>query len=392
MKRSVIKVIICVLAVLLAAEVLFLIMADGLLNPGETTAPTTAPTTVPTTEPTTAPTTAPTTEPTTAPTTAPTTEPTTAPVLQEQRYTLTLVGDCTLGCSPSVFEKAGRFISVIGEDYDYPFREVVKYFENDDLTIANLEGVFANSGTPVDKLFTFRGPTAYTQILTGSSVEAVTLANNHIMDFGKAGYESTTNALDQAGVAYVEEDKTLLITTETGLVVGLYADSYTSEFSETAIAEGIAQLRRDGAEIVICAFHWGKEGSYRPNDEQKQLAHAAIDAGADIIYGHHPHVLQPIEEYNGGLILYSVGNFCFGGNINPRDKDSAIFQLEIIRDTEGKVSRGDLTIIPVTISSASDYNDYQPTPCKEGSKTYKRIMSKLDGTFEGRDLYVSYDN
>ena len=148
----------------------------------------------------------------------------------------------------------------------------------------------------------------------------------------------------------------------------------------------------EGAEIVICAFHWGTEGSYRPTDAQKRFGRAAIDAGADIVYGHHPHVLQPIEEYKDGYIFYSLGNFSFGGNHFPRDMDSAILQMEVIRDLEGNVSLGELTIIPVSISSRSGQNNFQPIPYEEGTKEYERTMSKLDGSFTGPDLVVDYSD
>jgi poly-gamma-glutamate synthesis protein (capsule biosynthesis protein) len=309
---------------------------------------------------------------------------------QEIRYILTMAGDCTLAADPGNYASPHGFIETIGEDYGYPFRNVLEYFENDDFTLINLESVLADSGAAASKLFTFRGPLEYTQIMTSSSVEAVTLANNHTMDYGQAGYDSTTQALAGAGIQFVEEDKTALYTTETGLVIGLYADAFT--FSEDAIRKNVADLRDQGAEIVICAFHWGTEGSYRPTEQQKTMAHAAIDAGADIVYGHHPHVLQPIEEYKDGYIFYSLGNFSFGGNNFPRDLDSAIVQVQLTRDEEGGVILEGMTLIPVSISSMEVQNNFQPTPYEVGSEEYNRVLSKLDGTFDGPDLNVNYDH
>ena len=278
----------------------------------------------------------------------------------------------------------------MGEDYGYPFRNVLDYFENDDFTIINLESVLADEGFASNKLFTFRGPTAYTQIMTGSSVEAVTLANNHTLDYGQKGYDSTIQALTDAEIWFVEENKTTLLTTESGLTIGLYADSFS--FTNADIEKNIANLKAQGAEIIICAFHWGTEGSYRPTAAQKNFAHAAIDAGADVVYGHHPHVLQPIEEYNGGFIFYSLGNFSFGGNHFPRDLDSALVQLTVIRDAEGNISLGELKRIPVSITSMAVQNNFQPTPYEEGSEAYNRTLSKLDGSFTGADLVVNYDH
>ena len=390
MTKRALTILLAVLTALLAAAVGFVVymetqpVVEEVIQTEPTTISTEAPTE--TTEiPTTA---APETE---APTTVPPTE--TEPEETEPpeiRYTLTFTGDCTLASDPGNFGSPHGFIGTIGTDYDYPFRNVADIFENDDFTIINLESVLADSGTGASKLFTFRGPTAYTQIMTGSSVEAVTLANNHTEDYGKAGYESTTQALNEAGIWYVEEDKTTLVTTESGLTIGLYADAFN--FSKSDIQKNVKKLRDQGAEIIICAFHWGNEGSYRPTNDQKAFAKAAIDAGADIVYGHHPHVLQPIEEYNGGYIFYSLGNFSFGGNHFPRDMDSAIVQVEVLRDENGKVHLDGLNIIPVSISSMRGQNNFQPIPYEEGTTEYDRTMSKLDGTFTGPDLVVNYDH
>ena len=254
--------------------------------------------------------------------------------------------------------------------------------------MVNLESVLGEVGYPAEKTFTFRGPAEYINILTGSSVEAVTLANNHSRDYGQKGYESTTSLLSDAQVTYVEKDGSALYTTESGLTIGLYAASFTV-YQDDLEAE-VAALREQGAEIVIFAVHWGIEGSYHPLSHQVQQAYDAIDAGVDIVYGSHPHVLQEIEEYNGGIIYYSLGNFCFGGNHYPPDLDTAILQQQVIRYPDGTVTLGELTIIPASISSLPVQNDFQPTPYEEGSAEYDRVISKLDGTFDGGDLVVSY--
>ena len=164
-----------------------------------------------------------------------------------------------------------------------------------------------------------------------------------------------------------------------GLKIGVYAAQF---WVDTAHMESaIEKLREDGAEIVIVSYHGGEEGSYTPTGDQKAYAHKAIDAGADIFYGHHPHVLQPIEEYNGGVICYSLGNFSFGGNRNPKDKDTAVIQQEVVRELDGTIRLGETKIIPFCLSGEQNYNTYQPTPYEEGSDQYNRVLSKLDGTF-----------
>ena len=324
---------------------------------------------------------------TAAPTLPPETEP---PVTEpkEKHYTLSFAGDCTFGSISKNWNNGNHFIQTIGEDYDYPFANVREYFENDDFTIINLEGPLTDSSSGAQsKTFAFRGPTAYTQIMTGSSVEAVTLANNHAEDYGKAGYESTTNALTEAGITFVEKNKTAMYTTESGLKIGLYAGAF--DISTSDVKNDVAALRNNGAEIVICAFHWGEEGHYRPGEDQQKVAKAAIDAGADIVYGHHPHVLQKIEQYKDGYIFYSLGNFSFGGAALPGDYDTALLQMDVVRDENGKVRLGELTIIPCSISSTTKQNNFQPTPLEEG-KVYDRVLSKLDGSFKGANLNVDY--
>lgn len=388
MTRKILKVLLAVLGGILAAELLFLGFVfftekpKAAAVPADTTIAETAE--VPTTTAAPTETTIPeTTQVPTESTTPTETEPT------ETRFLLTFVGDCTLGSEPNLFASQHSFIGTIGTNYDYPFANVVEYFENDDFTMINLEGVFADSGTAQNKQFVFRGPTAYTQILTGSSVEAVTLANNHSYDFGKTGYDSTRTVLEEAGVTYVEENKTALYTTESGLTIGLYADAF--QFSTGDIQANIRKLKDAGAEVIICAFHWGTEGSYRATAAQQSFAKAAIDAGAHIVYGHHPHVLQKIESYNGGIIYYSLGNFSFGGNHFPKDLDSAVVQQEIIRDLDGSIRLGETIRIPVSCSSMKVQNNFQPTPYPEGSAEYDRTLSKLDGSFTGPDLVVNYN-
>ena len=355
--------------ILFALVCAFCLTGCGQSAPVETTARTEAAMPVMATEPV-------------AETTAPTeTKP------QEERFVLTFAGDCTLGANPKNAYADVGFPRVVGEDYGYPLQNVVSYFESDDATFVNLEGTLTDVGNPADKTYTFRGSPAYSHILTDNSVEVVTLANNHSFDYGQAGYDSTRSVLEEAGIPYVERDSGVLIELDCGLTVGIYGMVYYHLDVADMKAE-IASLREQGAELVIVAPHWGVEGSYRPTRQQIDIAHAAIDAGADIVWGSHPHVLQPIEEYAGGIIYYSMGNFCFGGNTKPEDFDTTLLQQEVIRTPEGKISLGSLKIIPCRISSEPNINNYQPTPMPVGSEDYRRVLSKLDGSFPGPNLKI----
>ena len=123
----------------------------------------------------------------------------------------------------------------------------------------------------------------------------------------------------------------------------------------------IAALRAQGCEFIVVSYHWGAEKDYSPNDNQVRLGRATIDAGADLVVGHHSHRINPIEYYNGKYICYSLGNFSFAGNNKPDDMSSYIFQLRV-RVRDDVASSEEFKIIPCRISSRTDYNDFTPTP------------------------------
>ena len=318
--------------------------------------------------------------PTAAPTETPTEPPTEAPTEppQPESFLLTFVGDCTFGSTPKTAAAKTAFAQMVKDDYSYPMANVRSYFENDDCSFANLEGVLGDKGNARQKSYVFRGKAEYTRILTDHSVEAVTLANNHSMDYGEEGYEETKRILEERGVIFAEHMNSTIFVTDRGLTIGLYAmSSALQEVDEEQILEDIRNLKASGVDIVVCAFHWGAEGSFFHTHEQEKLGRAAIDAGASIVWGHHPHVLQPMEEYNGGVIFYSLGNFIFGGNASPNDKDTAIMQQEVIREPDGTVRLGELTVIPCSVNSKGQSNNFQPTPYPEDSEMYERVLKKL---------------
>lgn len=337
--------------------------------------------------------------PTAAPT--PTPEPTSEPTPEPtpEFFTVSAIGDCTLtshqNLSPSSpYSYAGR----MQDNYAYPFSNTIQYFENDDLTLANLECTFSDANLYSAQLFHFRAPTGYANILANGGVNFVTTANNHMLDFGQQGLEDTYAALDALGIPYGREGEAKLFTSVNGLICGIYCDYNNYSPSIEKSVQAIEQLRDEGAEYIICMFHWGQELKYRPNQNQIDLAHACIDAGANLVYGSHPHCLQPIEEYNGGLILYSMGNWSFGGNTSPTDRDTAIVQISVKRDIDGAVSNDGYTIIPCCVSSlpvGSDNgadNDYRPTPYEEGTEEYDRAMSKITGSYQGPDGQADYSS
>lgn len=313
-----------------------------------------------------------------------TSTPAPTPTPEPEYFTISFVGDNTLSSS----NINSSFRTTVGDNMAYPYANTVKYFSEDDLTIANLECVFSDKTLYSNEMFAFKSPTSYTGILTEGSVEFVTVANNHANDFGQKGYDDTCAALESGKIAYAGENETAVYETESGLKVGIYC-AYNS-VSAKNVEAGIAKLQEQDVEYIICALHWGEEGTYKPKDSQIEIAHAAIDAGANVVYGSHPHVLQPVEEYEDGIIFYSLGNWSFGGNTNPKDMDTAIVQVKVMRDSDGKISTDSFELIPCCMSSTAKYNDFCPTPYEKDSDEYKRTMSKLDGSFDGGNLNVDY--
>ena len=141
------------------------------------------------------------------------------------------------------------------------------------------------------------------------------------------------------------------------------------------MVNNIQTARSEGAQLVLVYVHWGIEREYVPNETQMYLAHEAIDAGADLVIGSHPHVIQGYEVYNGRYIVYSLGNFCFGGNSNPSDKDCLIFQQTFTINGNEVEKNDDVDFIACSISSTSSYNNYQPTPAEGDEQA--RILAKF---------------
>ena len=339
------------------------------------------PTPAPTPEPTPTPTPTPTPEPTPTPTPTPTPEPTPTP--GPEYFTLSFVGDCTIGSS----QYNNSYEDVVGDDLEWPFAATKQYFENDYLSIANNEGTFTTSPYSDMGTFTFKSDPKYAGVFSAGGIDLVTLGNNHAGDYLEQGRKDTKAALEAENIYYADEDGWVVYQMDDGPAIGVYSKLWPTA---DKVKKGIEALKDAGAEFIIAALHWGNEGSYRANADQVAVGHAAIDAGANIVYGCHPHVLQKTEEYGGGWIFYSLGNWSFGGNTNPRDRDTAIIQVTLKREFAGTLSIDDVTFIPCKLSGKDASNDYQPQPYEEGSEEYERAMSKLLGTYEGPDFTPDY--
>lgn len=277
------------------------------------------------------------------------------------------VGDIMLGGT------AGPELKRYG--YHYPFLFMRGLFSGSQIVFGNLEGPLTTRGTPdPDKKYVFRSPPSkVAPVLRAAGFTVLSLANNHTMDYGNQGLQDTIAALEANGIAHVGAGENLdearrpalfHIGNQTVAVLG-YSVTLPDSFYAAADRPGTAfahesQVRADVArarrlaDIVIVSFHWGQEGSTTLRGYQIKLAHAAIDAGAAAVIGHHPHILQGIERYRNGVILYSLGNFVFG-SYSKMAQDSLIAQLTF---RHGRVAA--LRLIPIDV-----YNpdvDFQPRP------------------------------
>lgn len=313
--------------------------------------------------------------------------------------TLSVVGDCTLGTDETFDYDTS--LNAYYENYgaDYFLQNVKDIFSADDLTIANFEGTLTDSDEREDKTFAFKAPASYASILTGGSVEAVNTANNHSHDYGDQSFDDTLAALDDAGIVHFGYDETAVMDVK-GIKVGLVGiyELYDHLEREQQLKDNIAKVKADGAQLIIVIFHWGNETETVPDSNQTTLGRIAIDEGADLVCGHHPHVLQGIETYKGRNIVYSLGNFCFGGNSSPSDMDTMIYQQTFTIDADGVKKDNVTNIIPCSISSAAydGYNNYQPTPAEGDEAT--RILGKINersswiSTAEGSTFTAKYNS
>ena len=300
---------------------------------------------------------------------------------EEVTITLSFAGDCTLGSEEYKRKDEGSFDSYIKQHgYTYPFEKVQDIFSQDDMTIVNLEGVLSDSakGENKNKSYRFRGPSAFSEILTSSSIELVNLSNNHSGDYGKQGIESTKKVLQDAGIfychnleAYIAEINGIRIA-----FVGMSINEHNSMGDEiNALINSLKE--KENCQFVVLSFHFGWEYSFVHNKKQWLTSHEAITSGADLIVGTHPHVVQGMEVYKNRLILYSLGNFSFGGNmkLNPRSLQAYIAQVKLTF-REGKFHSQQLNILPVHTSSAPPQNNFQPYPVtgEEAQAVIERIQ------------------
>ncbi|HAA26246.1 MAG TPA: hypothetical protein DCE11_09075 [Ruminiclostridium sp.] len=267
--------------------------------------------------------------------------------------------------------------------YDYPFIKVKDLFKDGDIVCGNLEGPLTEGGIPSQKdpRYIFRFPPPVAQNLKDAGFNLMNLANNHTTDHGAKGLTDTMNTLNEYGIAWFGAGKTAkeaaspVFVNISGTVIGFLGYSafppegyfHTQEkpnismIDESSLRESVINAR-EKCDFLVVSFHWGREYEPYPDDSQKKTARIAIDSGADIVIGHHPHVYQGIEEYNGKFIFYSLGNFIFDRQIPPDTDKGAVIKLYI---QKGRLKKWDM--LPVKIKEC------QPEILEEGVETYGNI-------------------
>lgn len=292
---------------------------------------------------------------------------------------ITFLGDCTLGEDTKKIPKRLGFARRIADNgTDFPFRELVKLTGSDDLTVGNLEGVLSDrnlENSRAKKQYNFIGKTEYTEVLKSGSVECVTLANNHTMDFGKAGYADTKEALEAAGICWFDAESPAVWESDEGLKIGFIGVGMSlSGNKRNAYRKQAELLREYGCAAVITVMHAGTEYEYEPPDSyQKQITGEAVKV-SDLIIGHHPHVVQGYDVLDGVPVVYSLGNCVFGGNTKPKDMDALAVQA-VLRFTEGELTKIDLHFYPISVTSDRNYNNYSPRFLT--GEDAERVLNKL---------------
>ena len=301
-----------------------------------------------------------------------------------ETLTVSMVGDCTVGDQWKYHGYNSTLTHRVDEEgYDWCFSLAAEMFAADDLTVANCEGVLTDNKPPANhKFMTLGAESRYAEVFRQGYVDVCNIANNHGKDFGADSQKYTAASLEAAGVGAFGES--LVWETEIkGVRIGLCGYTYPINQNKLRMyQERIDQLRADGCTMIIASAHWGREEHYNLTADQKNSGPALIDMGADVVFGHGSHTLQPIQIYKGKPIFYSLSNFVFGANGAPKDMDTAVVQAEFDIAEDGTVTLGMIRAIPYKMCLDRDFRPY-PIEEEEGklqvwNKLGKAKNGKLD--------------
>ena len=297
-------------------------------------------------------------------------------------FVLTFTGDCLLA-SPKNKTTEGSFNDYAENQAPAYFLEkVAPIFEKDDYTIVNLENVLSDDTLKEIKknhnpAYWYYSKTANTEILTSSGVEGVSLANNHLGDYGEKGEADTVEAVKKAGLLYGTNDETIYLE-KNGYKIAVICHGLWNGGQAEEIIERIKE-EEEKTDFQIVYYHGGKERIHNPEQWKINASRRLVDYGADLVIGNHPHVLQPMENYNGVDIIYSMGNFCFGDGKRPENR-TVIYQLALNISNEGVINSKSSELIPCYVYTG-DINNYQPTPIEDEEEKQK-VLDFMTGEAE----------
>ena len=313
--------------------------------------------------------------------------------MNQKNIKINAVGDVWFGDHPVCIGHGVRSLSK-KKGCEYFFSDIKHHFDDGDINFCNLEGVLSDIGLQRNKLSSIemRGAPESVDSLSYCGINLVSIANNHILQHGREAFEGTLRTLEKYKIDYVGIDESN--TTNTAeynvggekIVVVSYSFhqesyyegkplySYRNKEQQSLFIEEIGRIRRQSEGVLVCSIHWGAEFVTQPSPEQIKFARQIVDAGVNIILGHHPHVVQGVELYNGSLICYSLGNFLFD-LWDEETKKTVIAKIEI--DSDRKIS---YELIPVYIK-----NDFKLVEMKGTERVnYLQEISK-----RSKDIDVS---
>ena len=305
------------------------------------------------------------------------------PLLPGESFTIDMsfVGDCLLATEANQSYRGSFAWYASQEEASYFLEKVLDIFSADDFTVVNLENVLTDRPLEVKEKTTtpaywFKGPTRNAEILTAGSVEAVSLANNHTGDYGAKGKADTIAAVQGAGLPYGTNEETIYLE-KNGFTVAVICNGLWNEGQAAQIVRRIKDAS-ERSDYQIVFYHGGKESTHTPEDWKIRASRRLVDAGADLVLGNHPHVLQPVEVYKGVNIVYSLGNFCYGGHRRPENR-TIIYKL-VLTVCDGQVTEEATEIIPCYVYTG-DVNNWQPAPITDEAERQK-VLDFMSGEAE----------
>ncbi len=291
---------------------------------------------------------------------------------------LSIVGDCLLATHKGQTYKGSFSWYAARQEPAYFFEKVYDIFSADDFTIVNLENVLTDrplkeKEKSTDPAYWFKAPAANAGILAQNSVEAVSLANNHTGDYGEAGRRDTARAVEAAGLPYGTNDETVYLE-KNGFTIALICHGLWNEGQASQIIRRL-NAAAENSDYQIVFFHGGTEGTHDVEDWKQRACRRLADAGADLVVGCHPHVLQPMEVYNGVNIVYSLGNFCYGGNRRPENR--TVICRAVLTVEGGQLADEAVEFIPCYVYTGNT-NNWQPAPITDEAERQK-VLAFMEG-------------